>query len=193
MNRFMVRAPILLAVLASTCLSLAGTHAGALRPIDTPQNAATAVPTWDITLVSANLDTVVIDLVIVGSQWSQSPCYPSWDQTCGAFQEMHWMITPCPLKFAGTTSYVQDFCAGGTFDFSPPFADNVPIRIALRAGLTYTFAGSLTNHGIRRSHDGGCDNIVCGFHEEPEPVTYAAPTVATESITWGKVKALFRK
>ena len=128
----------------------------------------------------------------VDSQWSQSPCYANWDKTCGVMQKMGWKITPCPLKF-GNGGYFEDSCSGGTFEFSPFGAENVPIRVALRAGLTYTFGGSLVNYGLQRSHDGSCDNFVCTLIEQPAPAIYDAPTVATKLTTWGQVKALYRR
>jgi len=156
------------------------------------QYQAPSLPSWDVTVVSANLDTTVIELSLVGSHPEESWCYYFTAPSC-SFEQMRWVISPCPLLFKGQTSYVDYACSGGTFDFAPPFASNIPVQVALQTGVVYTFSGYVTYVGVSPERDLGCNPYTtCSFVEEPLPVTYLATPIRTRPATWGTVKALYR-
>jgi hypothetical protein len=177
-------------LLSLIALLVVASHAFVPHHGDAPQYATLEDPTWDVTFVSGNLDTVIVDLRIVGSHPELSQCYKLNAPSC-SFQRMHWVITPCPLVFYG---FFGDTCPNGTFDNSTFLSANMPVRLALRTGITYTFAGDVTFEGVSYGHEGGCDPFTrCTFREEPAPRVYYAAPVATKPITWGAVKSMYRQ
>lgn len=140
-------------------------------------------PVWDIQPVSSSIDTVWVD-----ARFSDVDCAPA---TACQYKSAYtrYAIWPCPLVIVGNNPNVE--CVNGALSYrlysTPPV-----VRLALKAGVTYTFAGHMTEIAYCLYNNNPCGKICCDVLAHAVPREYAAATVAVKPITWGAVKSMYR-
>jgi len=168
--------------------TFSGTYNSA--PIATKQYRA-QLPTWDVTPVATNADTVWVDVQLMNSNVDQSWCVTQ-SGACAYYFETFYEITPCPLAIASRPNDMAIYCNNGTMSFGDWPVRSDKQRFALSPGITYTIAGFADVMGLYREQGGNCAVPGCGYREQAIELTYTAPTLRTTASTWGKVKALYR-
>jgi hypothetical protein len=142
-------------------------------------------PGWEIETVSSSVDTVWVDARF-------------WDipsGTCPAnaqcrLADTRYSITPCPLVVFGSNP--NSDCANGTLTYRL-YVHTAPIRVALKAGTTYTFAGHMQVSGqCPAVHGWDCEAVCCNVAVAPGTMEYLATTLAVVPSTWGHVKSMYR-
>ena len=159
----------------AACLTIMGLVNAGLH--DTPAASAAQLT---VTVVSASLDTVWVDLSLSGynAQACINPIY------CSYGSETSYNVTPCVL--AAPAAWLLCNGEGKTIGYI-----RTPQRLALEPGITYSMKAGFASWASTYGSSGLCDNLSCGYIDNAELV-YTGSTTPTKPTTWGKVKALYR-
>lgn len=145
-------------------------------------------PVWDIQTVSTSVDTVWVD-----ARFSDVDCAPS--SACGfVSQYARYAVWPCPLAIVGADPNSSFECANGALSYRIWNNDPPPtVRLALKAGVTYTFAGHMTKTAYCPYNNNPCGKICCDILAHATQRQFTPTTVAVAPVTWGRVKSMYRQ
>ena len=140
----------------------------------TTVRAQTGPDYWDVISIIENSDTLTVGLEMHGVYGCPYNCFVS------NFSRLE--VSPCPLDTE---------CSGDLYILVRTTNINEIIYLKLLKGYQYTFSG-LWNDVAQTSGTGGrCSiGIVCG--EFLQPLVFPDDYVATETSSWGAIKALYK-
>jgi hypothetical protein len=158
-----------------TCLATGSLGSTSYHSID-------GQPYWQITPVSSDENTMVVDAVL--KNFNVTSCL--WF-SCGV-REHVLTIEPCILEIDGETAN----CINGKY--SRIYGALAPHRITLLQDQVYTFGGSAIFRGLAPEMGSGSCAVPsgCEWVGTNRAVEFNATPLATTPSTWGSVKAMYR-
>ena len=141
-------------------------------------------PVWDIQPVSSSIDTVWVD-----ARFSDVDCAPN--ASC-SYEYSRYAIWPCPLAVLGNNPNSE--CANGALSYRLSSYNSSPplVRLALQAGVKYTFAGHMTRTAYCSYNSNPCGKVCCDLLAHATIREYTPAPVAVAPVTWGRVKSMYR-
>ena len=146
-------------------------------------SAMTALSSWDVTVVSSDVDTLWVDLRLLNANLSNQ---------CASFvcvsALVYYQVTPCPLRIVGLPSVGCD----GSSSALDTFAVSGFKRIGLTPGVAYTFYGHFQmTGGAVNPVTHVCEYSLCTYQEFPPDRDFGGPLPAA-AVSWGHIKTMYR-
>ena len=188
MTRTTYLARILLVLVASALLFAGGANvlADGKAPRVSLDPVAASPGHWDVTLLSASIDTIWVRTQIVSGNLIL-PC--AFNPYCEIWDILFTVFPPVLGMRSATSPFwiTTEIRDGGTYLYLPAVGNEI-FHVALSPGQLYTFDGAFGHRTLP-----GCQIAQCSFSEALETSEFDARALKTEPSTWGKVKALYRK
>ncbi len=151
----------------------------------TPIPPAPTSPEWEVVPVSANGGVVTATIRLIN---------PNLVNVCSNSSDcdrdyMNGSITPIPLSYSGPVSFSES-------PLQLLFNGDVgaTLTVQMVVGFTYIINGNHYTHGLGSDlHGGPCFTLDCSWNEDLPVKTFNASPVATQPITWGAVKSMYRQ
>ena len=146
-----------------------------------------ALPTWAVTPDHVDGNVLWVNIDLAGANLTNTPC--ALTHPCSTWERTYGTITPCPLDMTGVL--YEAICDAGKFYFETLTGSTV--LTALQIGQVYTLTGGHSTQGFRAESHGACVEPWCTFNENAPANIITASPLATQAITWGAVKSMYRQ